>query len=301
MSKPLTMRADRGPNARWRPSSSMAGPALAALCLLLLSGGQVALGGQVAAQPDDSEGELSASASILADSEPDPDAPRPLAFKPLAAKPLTPADLPPSNVFSARFPRTASIAFGRDWHAGRDAYRPIIEREALAYGLPPALVDAVMAVESHYNSAVIGNDGEIGLMQVMLPTARMLGFTGTEAELADPSTNIHYGVKYLAGAWRLAGEDLCTATMKYRAGHGETRFSFLSVDYCMRVRDHLAASGVKVTGSVPQPTFGGTSGGVTSGARTRSRPLSGGGTVNLAALNARLKTLTEKIAPRYSR
>jgi Transglycosylase SLT domain len=295
MSAPLIMPADRRPNARWQPLLNMAVPALA-VCLLLL------LGGQVAAQPDDGEGEFRASASILPDSAPDPDAPRPLAFKPLVAKPLTPADLPPSSVFSAGFPRTASIAFGRDWHAGRDAYRPIIERESLAYGLPPALVDAVMAVESRYNSAVIGNDGEIGLMQVMLPTARMLGFTGTEAELADPSTNIHYGVKYLAGAWRLAGEDLCTATMKYRAGHGETRFSFLSVDYCMRVRDHLAASGVKVTGSVPQPTFGGTSGGGgTGGARTRSRTLSGSSTVNLAALNARLKTLTEKIAPRYSR
>lgn len=291
MPGPEIMQADRGPNARW-PLSNMAGLALAAMCLLLL------FGGKVAAQPDDGEGEPGATASVLPDTEPDPDAPRPLAFKPLAAKPLTPADWPPSSPFySASFPRSGSIAFGRDWRAGRDEYRPIIEHESLAYGLPPALVDAVMAVESRYNSAVVGNDGEIGLMQVMPATARMLGFTGTEAELAVPSTNIHYGVKYLAGAWRLAGEDLCTATMKYRAGHGETRFSFLSVEYCMRVRNHLAASGVKVTGPVPQPTFGGGA----SGARSRSRSLSGGGKVNFAALNAQLKTLTEKIAPRYSR
>ncbi len=290
MPAPVIMRADRGPNARW-PSSNRVGLASAAICLLLL------LGGKVAAQPDDGEGERGAGASVLPDPEGDPDAPRPLAFEPLAAKPLTPADWPPSSPFySASFPRHGSIAFGRDWRAGRDEYRPIIERESLAYGLPPALVDAVMAVESRYNSAVVGNDGEIGLMQVMPATARMLGFAGTEAELAVPSTNIHYGVKYLAGAWRLAGEDLCTATMKYRAGHGETRFSFLSVEYCMRVRDHLAASGVKVTGSVPQPTFGGA-----SGARSRSRSLSGGAKVNFAALNAQLKTLAEKITPRYSR
>jgi soluble lytic murein transglycosylase-like protein len=285
------MPANRSPNARWRPSSNRVGRVLTAVCLLLLSGGKVA------AQPDDGKGEPGAGAVVWPDAAPDPDAPRPLAFKPLAAKPLTSADLPPSSpFFGASSPRGGSIAFGRDWRAGRDEYRPIIERESLAYGLPPALVDAVMAVESRYNSAVIGMDGEIGLMQVMLPTARMLGFTGTEAELAVPSTNIHYGVKYLAGAWRLAGEDLCTATMKYRAGHGETRFSFLSVNYCMRVRDHLAASGVKVTGSVPLPTFGGQ-----GGARSRSRPLSGGGLVNLAALNARLKTLTERTALRYSR
>jgi hypothetical protein len=44
--------------------------------------------------------------------------------------------------------------------------------------------------------------------------------------------------------------------MKYRAGHGETRFSVKSVDYCKRVRDHLASVGFPVTGTVPKPTFG---------------------------------------------
>lgn len=154
-----------------------------------------------------------------------------------------------------------------------------------------------MAVESRYNSGAIGIDGEVGLMQVMLPTARMLGFTGAPAELAVPEVNVHYGAQYLASAWRLAGGDLCTATMKYRAGHGETRFSFLSVDYCVRVRAHLAANGVPITGSVPQPTFGSPAG---SG-RIRGRVLSGTGTINFAALNMRLRTLTERKTPPDSR
>jgi soluble lytic murein transglycosylase-like protein len=154
-----------------------------------------------------------------------------------------------------------------------------------------------MAVESQYNPAVVGMDGEIGLMQVMPATARMLGFSGTEAQLAVPDVNIHYGAKYLAGAWRLAGEDLCTAAMKYRAGHGETRFSLRSVDYCTRVRNHLAARGVPVSGVVPQPNLGGGP----TGAPIRSRPLSRGGTVNFAALNARLRALTDGVAPRISR
>lgn len=291
MFAPLMMRAARGSNAGWSLALNLVRMTLVAVCLLLLPGGKLA------AQPDDGQGEPSTGISVLSDADPDSDAPQSLTFSPLDAKPITPADLPPSNpLLNAIFQRSGSIAFGRDRRAGRDEYRSIIEREALAYGLPPAIADAVMAVESRYNSAAVGADGEIGLMQVMLPTARMLGFAGTEAELAVPSTNIHYGVKYLAGAWHLAGGDLCTATMKYRAGHGETRFSFLSVDYCVRVRDHLAASGVKVTGSVPQPTFGGGQG----RAPTRGRPLSGGGTVNFAALNAHLKTLTEKTTLRYS-
>jgi len=248
-----------------------------------------------------------ASAAIFADPELDADAPRPLAFKPVAARRLTPADLPPANPLyavsgGAGQPRRTSVAFNRDWQAGRDEYRAIIERESAAFGLPPALLDAVMAVESGYNPAVVGLDGEIGLMQLMPATARMLGFGGTEVELATPAINIHYGAKYLAGAWRLAREDLCTATMKYRAGHGETRFSFRSVDYCVRVRGHLAARGVAVVGTVPQPSFGaatvltGTTG---TTQRTRGRRnLLGGDTVNLAALNLRLRELSEKMAIR---
>ncbi|MGT2504613.1 hypothetical protein ACVOMS_34935 [Bradyrhizobium guangxiense] len=61
---------------------------------------------------------------------------------------------------------------------------------------------------------------------------------------------------YLAQAWAKAGGDLCTALMKYRAGHGETRFSQLSVDYCIKARARLAAKGYPVTGSVPVATFG---------------------------------------------
>jgi soluble lytic murein transglycosylase-like protein len=140
--------------------------------------------------------------------------------------------------------------------ASRETFRTIARREALARGLPPEMADAVMRTESAYRADARGAAGEIGLMQVMPPTARMLGFTGTAAELADPETNIALGVRYLAEAWRLAKGDICTAAMKYRAGHNERRFSVLSVQYCIRVRSHLASVGYQVTGLVPEPTFG---------------------------------------------
>jgi len=135
-------------------------------------------------------------------------------------------------------------------------YRAIARTEAERRGLPPEMADAVMKVESNYNAAARGKDGEYGLMQVMPPTARMLGLDGPIENLAEPETNIRLGVRYLADAWRLAKGDICTAAMKYRAGHGETRFSALSVQYCLRVRAHLASVGYAVTGSVPEPTFG---------------------------------------------
>lgn len=272
-----TIRANAGPGLRRQ--------VLATCLLLVLSGG-------TAAQPNDEQGAVDASEFVPSDDKQDQDLTQPFVLMPIVAKPLTSADLPPTSPLTRGSSPPTSLDFGRDWRAGRNDYRAIVEREASAVGLPPALVDAVMAVESRYNPAVIGMDGEIGLMQVMPSTARMLGFSGTVEQLAIPEANIHYGAKYLAGAWRLAGGDLCTAAMKYRAGYGETRFSFLSVSYCMRVRNHLAAQGVAVSGSLPQPTFGRPISGGMSGAPVRGRPMSGSGTVNLAALNARLRAMT---------
>lgn len=261
---------------------------IAALCLLLVASGEgcaqasggAAEAGNVAASIDDAD-----DGGI-----------EPLVLERFAPRQLTAADFPPANPLLAVNPtyRTSAM-FGRDWRAGRAEYRQLIERESLAFGLPPALVDAVMAVESRYNPGVVGMDGEVGLMQVMLPTARMMGFAGSPAELAAPEVNVHYGVRYLAGAWRRASGDLCTATMKYRAGHGETRFSYLSVEYCTRVRAHLTASGVAVTGSVPQATFGRPARG--GGAGRGSRIPTAGNSINFADLNMRLRGAVERKAP----
>ncbi|WP_416221124.1 lytic transglycosylase domain-containing protein [Rhodopseudomonas palustris] len=178
------------------------------------------------------------------------------------------------------------------------AFRALIAREAERHGLAPAVAEAVMAVESGFNPDAVGGSGEIGLMQVMPSTARMLGFLGSNAELAVPETNIRYGVTYLARAWRLAGGDICTATMKYRAGHGETRFSHLSVKYCVAVRGQLAALGFPVTGQVPVASFGSPSGGgagFDGGCRRRCLAGNTVGRVDLAALNARLNTLVVQV------
>lgn len=149
------------------------------------------------------------------------------------------------------------LAFAAEDRADRIArYREIAKSEAEKRGLPPEIADAVMRVESNYNPDARGRDGEYGLMQVMPPTARILGLTGPIEQLADPEINIRLGVHYLADAWRLGKGEICTATMKYRAGHGETRFSALSVRYCIRVRQHLALIGYPVTGEVPEATFG---------------------------------------------
>lgn len=182
--------------------------------------------------------------------------------------------------------------------SGRAGYRALVERESARHGFPAEIAEAVMAVESGYDPSARGAAGEVGLMQVMPGTARMLGFAGTNDDLADPATNIRYGVTYLARAWRLAGQDICTATMKYRAGHGETRFSQLSVNYCVAVRSKLSARGYAVTGLVPAATFGFAAAGPRSprggggGGVCRGLCLKGSGPgTDVAALNQRLEAL----------
>jgi hypothetical protein len=199
-------------------------------------------------------------------------------------------EAPPDRSGSSAEPQPSNApSFGRgEAHAN---YRALIAKEAAQQGLAPEIAEAVTAVESGFNPGAIGGAGEIGLMQILPSTARMLGFTGTTSDLAVPETNVHFGVIYLAQAWRLAGGDLCTAVMKYRAGHGETRFSYLSVNYCVAVRGKLFARGYPVTGNVPVATFGAAGLAPARGCGRRCRGAARIGTVNIAALNTRLSAI----------
>jgi soluble lytic murein transglycosylase-like protein len=149
-------------------------------------------------------------ATPLATAEPAPFTARILALDaPAAPSDAKPADTnkKSSNALAEEAPRPLQVPSSS---GGQTAYRALIEIEARQRGLAPEIAEAVMAVESGYNPGAVGGAGEIGLMQILPSTARMLGFVGTLSDLAVPATNIHYGVIYLAEAWRLAGGDLCT-------------------------------------------------------------------------------------------
>lgn len=72
---------------------------------------------------------------------------------------------------------------------------------SMQYGLPDGLLSSLCYVESHHNiTAVHKDDGKgnsVGICQIKLPTAKMLGFRGTEKQLMDPQVNIEYAAKYL--------------------------------------------------------------------------------------------------------
>ncbi len=131
---------------------------------------------------------------------------------------------------------------------------PLIQAEAQAAGIPPALADAVATIETGYTENAMGSSGEIGLMQVMPATARMLGFRSNTTELYSAATNIHYGVSYLARALAASGGNLCRALMKYRAGTGEEGYSPLSIQYCRRAQAVLARNGSPLAAQVAATT-----------------------------------------------
>lgn len=101
----------------------------------------------------------------------------------------------------------------------RAQYESMVASHARANDVPEALVHRVIVRESKYHPSLVGRGGTIGLMQIKLPTARGLGYTGDAAGLRDPDTNLNWGVKYLAGAYRAANGDHSRAVRYYASGY----------------------------------------------------------------------------------
>ncbi len=120
-------------------------------------------------------------------------------------------------------------------------YSTIIARYAAMNGVSVSLAHAVVRVESNYRPDALGTAGEVGLMQIKPATARMMGYDGSTTGLFDPETNIKYGMKYLAKAQKLGDGTTCGTILKYNAGHGAKRMNPVSLNYCGKVKHHLAA------------------------------------------------------------
>jgi len=117
---------------------------------------------------------------------------------------------------------TAMAALFASPHAAaqqRAQFEALVATHARANNVPEALVHRVIVRESGYHPDRVGRGGTIGLMQIKLATARGLGYTGDAQGLRDPDTNLTYGVKYLAGAWRAANSDHARAMHFYTSGY----------------------------------------------------------------------------------
>jgi soluble lytic murein transglycosylase-like protein len=74
-----------------------------------------------------------------------------------------------------------------------EQYARIINAQAASNRVPPALVGAIIAVESGGNSRASNPSGAMGLMQIKPVTAARYG----ESDLFNPTANITAGTRYL--------------------------------------------------------------------------------------------------------
>ena len=106
-------------------------------------------------------------------------------------------------------------------------YIAVIRDEAAAHGLDPALVAAVIRVESNFRPDAVSRRGARGLMQVMPSTAGYVleksGYHGVEdleEGLLTPAFNIKLGCWYLAYLLDYYDSDIILSLAAYNAGPG---------------------------------------------------------------------------------
>lgn len=95
----------------------------------------------------------------------------------------------------------------------RKDWWPVVQRAASITGVPAALIDAVITVESGYQTNAVSPAKAIGMMQLMPKTAAMLGGNPWNGE-----ENILMGSRYLGQLARQFNGDLQLTLAAYNAG-----------------------------------------------------------------------------------
>lgn len=108
------------------------------------------------------------------------------------------------------------------------AVRHHIREASRTHGLPPELLQAVIAAESGFDTQVVSPRGAVGLMQIMPTTAEEHGVKATEArtvedQLIDPRINIQTGARLLARLQAQFPQRTDLVVAAYNAGAGAVR------------------------------------------------------------------------------
>lgn len=96
------------------------------------------------------------------------------------------------------------------------AYENLISEHSKTHGVRPALVRAVMQVESGFNPYALSPKGAMGLMQLMPSTAKQYGVRNA----FNPADNVRAGVAYLRELLDRYSNNEELALAAYNAGPG---------------------------------------------------------------------------------
>ncbi|WCM19627.1 lytic transglycosylase domain-containing protein [Paraburkholderia bryophila] len=88
-----------------------------------------------------------------------------------------------------------------------------VQSAASKYSLPPALLLAIISIESRFKEKAKGANGATGLMQVVPGAHR--GLLRNVKDLTEPTANIEVGSAILYGYMRSANGDLSAALKSY--------------------------------------------------------------------------------------
>jgi transglycosylase-like protein with SLT domain len=113
------------------------------------------------------------------------------------------AAIEPEEVFGASAQRDAEVPYSAQ-----------IQNAARTYGLDPALISSVIAVESNFNSRAVSKKSALGLMQLLPETAAQLAVPNA----FDPVQNINGGTRYLRQLLDRYDQNLVLALAAYNAG-----------------------------------------------------------------------------------
>jgi soluble lytic murein transglycosylase-like protein len=95
-------------------------------------------------------------------------------------------------------------------------WNDIARAAARKHGVDPALVRAIIAVESCGDPDAVSPKGAQGLMQLLPSTARLYGCRN----LKDPRANVDAGAQHLAKLFERLGDDVDLVVAAYNAGEG---------------------------------------------------------------------------------
>jgi hypothetical protein len=109
-------------------------------------------------------------------------------------------------------------------HYGDDQFDDLIQEAAEEYDIDPALVKAIIRVESDFDPWAISRKGAIGLMQLLPETAEGLSVIN----IFDPRENIYGGVRHLSELLDVFQNDLELSLAAYNAGKSAV-LQFMSI------------------------------------------------------------------------
>jgi hypothetical protein len=101
----------------------------------------------------------------------------------------------------------------------------LLREASTKHGIDYALLQALIATESGFDSRAVSPKGAVGLMQLIPPTAERYGVkagkdASIEKKLTDPVVNVRAGASYLSDLIRMFPGQLELALAAYNAGEG---------------------------------------------------------------------------------